>query len=102
VVPPANIKDQYLTNVLLKINAKVCVMICVAILNVPYNSDLLADKLNSSLFLFVFPISLAGWIHCWKMKQHVPFLLCRKLKQSSLVWMSRMVHRDLTYHRLLQ
>jgi hypothetical protein len=60
VVPPANIKDQYLTNVLLKINAKVCVMICIAILNVPYNLDLLADNLNSSLFLFVLPISLAG------------------------------------------
>ena len=39
LVPPANIKDQYLTNVLLKINAKVCSVICIAIFSVPHNLD---------------------------------------------------------------
>jgi len=100
---PKKLDDQYLTNVLLKINAKVCgafpfiktsfIIFCVFV-NCQFECILLLSYFSS--------ISLVGWIHFWKLKETKPFLLCRWFRPLSLVWMFHMVHHGRMYHPLLR
>ena len=103
------INDQYVTNLLLKINAKVFhtaiidtvtgyIWLSLVVLVISYHNN----GSFESLACFLFLISLAGWTRCWKWKRSMPYLSCHGFQPWSLAWMFPMVPHNVICHPLLR
>ena len=87
---PTRVNDQYLTNVLLKINAKVWTWKVWRWWRNGHPSALkvlLPEDLVKVLFFCFCSCSLEGWTPCWLLNIHLQHLWSLKLPQSFLGWM---------------
>jgi hypothetical protein len=88
---PTRVNDNYLNNVLLKINAKVCWY--GPVFPVLFSAFITGYRICLRYLSFrrLSP-SLVGWTHCCKSKYPVQFLLCQRSLLSSWAWMCHTVN----------